>query len=159
MIIVIIIIITNKPSACPNSLMTAGTIEEKIYHRQIFKQFLTNRILNDPRQRRFFKSNELHELFTLGDDIGKKNRTETSDIFSGTGSEIRKKHLKTPEKKRKAEEENERLERMRSLGELFFLRSLLYIGDIFTAIVKWRGKSEHFHLCYSEKTQPENRRR
>lgn len=97
--------------------MTAGTIEEKIYHRQIFKQFLTNRILSDPRQRRFFKSNEMHELFTLGDDIGKKNRTETSDIFSGTGSEIRKKHLKSPEKKRKEQEEKARLDRMRMLGE------------------------------------------
>merc|ERR1712093_336923 len=32
-------------------LMTAGTIEEKIYHRQIFKQFLTNKILKDPTQR------------------------------------------------------------------------------------------------------------
>ncbi|OQR72026.1 DNA excision repair protein ERCC-6-like [Tropilaelaps mercedesae] len=97
-------------------LMTAGTIEEKIYHRQIFKQFLTNRILNDPRQRRFFKSNELHELFTLGDDIGRKNRTETSDIFSGTGSEIRKKHLKTPEKRRKEQEEKDRVERMRMIA-------------------------------------------
>src|SRR3569833_445261 len=29
-------------------LMTAGTIEEKIYHRQIFKQFLTNKVLLDP---------------------------------------------------------------------------------------------------------------
>ncbi|XP_022702786.1 DNA excision repair protein ERCC-6-like isoform X3 [Varroa jacobsoni] len=98
-------------------LMTAGTIEEKIYHRQIFKQFLTNRILNDPRQRRFFKSNELHELFTLGDDIGKRNRTETSDIFAGTGSEIRKKHLRTPEKKRKQQENKERLEKMRMLAK------------------------------------------
>lgn len=46
-------------------LMTSGTIEEKIYHRQIFKQFLTNKILKDPKQRRFFKSNDLHDLFSL----------------------------------------------------------------------------------------------
>jgi DNA excision repair protein ERCC-6 len=26
-------------------LLTSGTIEEKIYHRQIFKQFLSNKIL------------------------------------------------------------------------------------------------------------------
>lgn len=26
-------------------LITNGTIEEKIYHRQIYKQFLTNKIL------------------------------------------------------------------------------------------------------------------
>ncbi|XP_070379170.1 DNA excision repair protein ERCC-6-like isoform X3 [Dermacentor albipictus] len=74
-------------------LLTAGTIEEKIYHRQIFKQFLTNRVLKDPKQRRFFKTNDLHELFTLADD-GKKKRTETSAIFAGTGSDIRLKRKK-----------------------------------------------------------------
>ena len=73
-------------------LLTSGTIEEKIYHRQIFKQFLTNRVLKDPRQRRFFKSNNLHELFTLGaseEGGGGGGGTETSAIFAGTGSEVR----------------------------------------------------------------------
>ena len=45
----------------------AGTIEEKIYHRQIFKQALTNRVLTDARQRRLFSQSELSELFTLGE--------------------------------------------------------------------------------------------
>ena len=45
-------------------LLTSGTIEEKVYHRQIFKQFLTNRVLKDPKQRRFFKVNDIHELFS-----------------------------------------------------------------------------------------------
>ena len=36
-------------------------------HRQIFKQFLANRVLKDPKQRRFFKSNDLHDLFTLSE--------------------------------------------------------------------------------------------
>lgn len=62
-------------------LMTAGSIEEKIYHRQIFKQFLTNKILKDPKQRRFFKMSDLHDLFTLGDVDG---GTETGSMFSGT---------------------------------------------------------------------------
>ncbi len=55
--------------------------------RQIFKQFLTNRVLKDPKQRRFFKSNDLYELFTLGDDDTNKG-TETSAIFAGTNSDI-----------------------------------------------------------------------
>jgi len=55
--------------------------------RQIFKQFLTNRVLKDPKQRRFFKSNDLYELFTLGGDDTKQD-TETSAIFAGTGSTI-----------------------------------------------------------------------
>lgn len=62
-------------------LMTAGTIEEKIYHRQIFKQFLTNKILKDPKQRRFFKMNDLHDLFTLGSDS--TSGTETGNLFQG----------------------------------------------------------------------------
>ncbi|XP_076819187.1 DNA excision repair protein ERCC-6-like [Clavelina lepadiformis] len=71
-------------------LLTTGTIEEKIYHRQIFKHFMSNRILKDPKQRRFFKANSLHELFTLGDQTtdDKKSKTETAAIFAGTGSEI-----------------------------------------------------------------------
>ena len=67
-------------------LLTSGTIEEKIYHRQIFKQYLTNRVLKDPKQRRFFKSNDLYELFTLKDTDNQC--TETEAIFAGTGSEV-----------------------------------------------------------------------
>jgi len=68
-------------------LMTSGTIEEKIYHRQIYKQFLVNRVLKDPKQRRFFKSNDLYELFTLNETDNDK--TETSAIFAGTGSNVK----------------------------------------------------------------------
>jgi DNA excision repair protein ERCC-6 len=59
-------------------LMTAGTIEEKIYHRQIFKQFLTNKILKDPKQRQTFHLSDLHDLFTLGNDDAP---TKTSTLF------------------------------------------------------------------------------
>jgi DNA excision repair protein ERCC-6 len=63
-------------------LMTAGTIEEKIYHRQIFKQFLTNKILKDPKQRQTFQMKDLYDLFTLGNtDNGS---TETGEMFKGT---------------------------------------------------------------------------
>ena len=30
--------------------MTSGTIEEKIYYKQVYKQLLTHKILNDPKQ-------------------------------------------------------------------------------------------------------------
>ncbi|OLL21643.1 DNA repair protein rhp26 [Neolecta irregularis DAH-3] len=63
-------------------LLTVGTIEEKIYHRQIFKQFLTNKILKDPKQRRFFKTNDLHDLFSLTG--ANSNSTETGDLFHGS---------------------------------------------------------------------------
>ena len=63
-------------------LMTAGTIEEKIYHRQLFKTFLTNKILRDPKQRQTFQMKDLHDLFTLGgaDEL----TTETNGLFQGT---------------------------------------------------------------------------
>jgi DNA excision repair protein ERCC-6 len=66
-------------------LMVAGTIEEKIYHRQIFKEFLSKKILQDPRQRRFFKSNDLHDLFRLGNQ--NDDTTETADLF-GEGVQV-----------------------------------------------------------------------
>ncbi|VDP75075.1 unnamed protein product [Echinostoma caproni] len=60
-------------------LLTSGTIEEKIYHRQIFKQFLTNRILRNPRQQRFFKTNDLQELLTFDDpDSHTENKSRES---------------------------------------------------------------------------------
>ncbi|KAK9365350.1 SNF2 family N-terminal domain-containing protein [Lipomyces kononenkoae] len=84
-------------------LMTAGTIEEKIYHRQIFKQFLTNKILKDPKQRRFFKTNDLHDLFTLGDSdaIG----TETGTLFNGAEVQINRESGPSTKRKRKRETE------------------------------------------------------
>ncbi|KAH3666410.1 hypothetical protein WICMUC_005678 [Wickerhamomyces mucosus] len=76
-------------------LVIGGSIEEKIYHRQIFKQLLTDKILKDPNQKRFFKNSELHDLFTLSDyddsneedllfknNKGKKKQTDDLDTFS-----------------------------------------------------------------------------
>ncbi len=75
-------------------LMTAGTIEEKIYHRQLFKQFLINKILRDPKQRQAFQMKDLHDLFTLGG--AHEPATETSELFKGT--EVRfDNHGKPPE--------------------------------------------------------------
>ena len=62
-------------------LMTAGTIEEKIYHRQLFKQFLINKILRDPKQRQTFQLKDLHDLFSLGD--ADDASTETANLFKG----------------------------------------------------------------------------
>ena len=62
-------------------LMTAGTIEEKIYHRQLFKQFLINKILRDPKQRQTFQMKDLHDLFSLGG--ANESTTETGVLFKG----------------------------------------------------------------------------
>lgn len=74
-------------------LMTAGTIEEKIYHRQIFKQFLTNKVLKDPKQRQTFEMSSLHDLFSLGEE----DQAETSNLFNAevTYQENAKEKLKS----------------------------------------------------------------
>ena len=67
-------------------LITSGTIEEKVYHRQVYKHFLTDRVLQDPRQRRFFKARDLADLFTLGEEYAEG--TETGEIFATLGTEV-----------------------------------------------------------------------
>jgi len=103
-------------------LMTSGTIEEKMYHRQIFKQFLSNKVLKDPRQKRFFKSNDLHELFTLGKeydsvryrtkDPRQEENTETGNLFSE--SEILRHDMPNIKKINKEEPVSYRVERLKS---------------------------------------------
>lgn len=60
-------------------LMMKGTIEEKIYHRQIFKQFLTNKITRDPQQREGFQASDLYDLFSLTEENDKE--LETTKLF------------------------------------------------------------------------------
>jgi DNA excision repair protein ERCC-6 len=103
-------------------LMTSGTIEEKIYHRQIFKQFLTNKILKDPKQRRFFKMNDLHDLFSLaGSEI---EGTETGDMFAGTEMSFKSPAGNNGNKRRRGEDNPEELKKIKEVAgmeELYFL--------------------------------------
>ncbi|XP_043518155.1 DNA excision repair protein ERCC-6-like isoform X1 [Frieseomelitta varia] len=57
-------------------LITAGTIEEKMYHRQIFKILLANKVLEDPSQRRLFRTSDLVELFNFNESIDNSNETD-----------------------------------------------------------------------------------
>eukprot|EP00522_Entomoneis_paludosa_P018240 CAMPEP_0172448772 /NCGR_PEP_ID=MMETSP1065-20121228/7715_1 /TAXON_ID=265537 /ORGANISM="Amphiprora paludosa, Strain CCMP125" /LENGTH=1206 /DNA_ID=CAMNT_0013200357 /DNA_START=78 /DNA_END=3698 /DNA_ORIENTATION=+ len=71
-------------------LITAGTVEEKIYQRQIFKTALSNKVLQDPRQRRLFSQKDLRDLFTLKHDTGSIRNgadgvTETAEMTKGDG--------------------------------------------------------------------------
>ena len=50
-------------------LITVGTIEEKIYKKQIFKQFLSNRILQNPNQKRMFAPDSIKDLFRLDMEV------------------------------------------------------------------------------------------
>ncbi|KPM39662.1 DNA repair protein rhp26 [Neonectria ditissima] len=62
-------------------LMTEGTIEEKIYHRQIFKQFMTNKVLKDPKQRSSYDLSDLYDLFSFH-PTGEAG-AQRSEVFKG----------------------------------------------------------------------------
>lgn len=70
-------------------LVTAGTIEEKMYQRQVWKQLLSNKVLLDPRTHRFFRSSDLNELFSLQEPSDAN--PETANIFRNSKVEIDKK--------------------------------------------------------------------
>ncbi|KAK6520601.1 hypothetical protein TWF506_000853 [Arthrobotrys conoides] len=66
-------------------LLSRGTIEEKIYQRQLYKQFLTKKILEDPEQRRAFRMDDMKDLFTLG---SMEHGTETGSLFEGVEKKL-----------------------------------------------------------------------
>lgn len=60
-------------------LMAAGTIEEKIFHRQVFKTILSNKVLKDATLRSSFHLKDLHDLFAL--NLYEEGKTETGELF------------------------------------------------------------------------------
>ncbi|KKA27420.1 hypothetical protein TD95_002024 [Thielaviopsis punctulata] len=63
-------------------LLTPGTIEEKIYRKQLYKQFMTDKIMTDTQFHRSFDSNSLADMFSYVSD--KEDRD--LDMFDGTES-------------------------------------------------------------------------
>ncbi|KAF1741741.1 hypothetical protein MXB_3253, partial [Myxobolus squamalis] len=58
-------------------LLTSGTIEEKMYNRQVFKQFLANKILENPSHvRAKLNFGDVNELFTY-----REQNSKNSDII------------------------------------------------------------------------------
>lgn len=51
-----------------------------MYQRQVWKQLLSNKVLLDPKTRKFFKSSSLHDLFSLPETHQNSN-PETANIF------------------------------------------------------------------------------
>ena len=60
-------------------LITSGTIEEKVYQRQVFKMAMTQRVLSDPTFQRLFNQQDLRDLFTLSD--GHSGAIETQHLL------------------------------------------------------------------------------
>lgn len=71
-------------------------------------------MLKDPKQRRFFKSNDLYELFTL-DSCDKRYGTETSAIFAGSNCEVK---VPGSHKKKKKQTKGEEAENSKAVKRL-----------------------------------------
>jgi DNA excision repair protein ERCC-6 len=41
------------------------TIEERIYHRQIFKKYMADKVLADPSRKRLFEKDDIYSLLAL----------------------------------------------------------------------------------------------
>ncbi|CAH0551599.1 unnamed protein product [Brassicogethes aeneus] len=85
-------------------LVSAGTIEEKMYQRQVWKQLLSNKILIDPKTHRFFKSSDLYDLFSLQES---PENNETANIFHDSRVKIQERiqnETKTKRNKKKSME-------------------------------------------------------
>ncbi|KAJ8924018.1 hypothetical protein NQ315_006795 [Exocentrus adspersus] len=80
-------------------LLSAGTIEEKMYQRQIWKQLLSNKVLIDPRTNKFFKTSDLHDLFSLQESTD--TNPETANIFRNSRIRIEQK-IKRKKKDKKS---------------------------------------------------------
>lgn len=61
-------------------LVCEETVEEKIYHRQVFKKYMADRILSDPTRRRLFEKHNLYELFTVPERQKKPEPLEDGEI-------------------------------------------------------------------------------
>lgn len=74
-------------------LLSAGTIEEKIYQRQIFKHFLSNKILIDPHQKNVLTTSTLQSLFNF-EEPNHEGDTETATLFKHTKVNVEKNRKK-----------------------------------------------------------------
>lgn len=54
-----------------------------MYQRQVWKQLLSNKILLDPKAQKFFKTSDLHDLFSIQDRESTAN-PETANIFKNS---------------------------------------------------------------------------
>ncbi|KAJ3432432.1 snf2/rad54 family member [Anaeramoeba flamelloides] len=85
-------------------LITAGSIEEKIYQRGILKNQLSQKILNNPFKKNFFTRKKMRDLFTFKPSNTKT--TETELIFSEVNPT-----LKFKDQKRKLNNQKSNLEK------------------------------------------------
>lgn len=108
-------------------LMTEGTIEEKIYHRQIFKQFMTNKVLKDPKQRSSYDLSDLYDLFTYTPPGHKGN--QRSSIFKGAEVNISEDQKKGTATATDESEEGKELQKMDAVATVEEFKEEEHVRD------------------------------
>lgn len=99
-------------------LMTKGTIEEKIYQRQIYKQFLSNKVLRDPNQQRVFKMNQLNDLFTYGNDDDDDDYDDGNDSTYYRNPKFNRAIVQKPKKKKDSDDDFSKMAKISGVAKL-----------------------------------------
>ncbi|XP_074133782.1 DNA excision repair protein ERCC-6-like [Sminthopsis crassicaudata] len=76
--------IGQKENVVVYRLITCGTVEEKIYRRQVFKDSLIRQTTGDQKNPvRYFSKQELRELFTIGDFRSSPTQMQLHSLHAG----------------------------------------------------------------------------
>ena len=62
--------------------VTCGGIEEKMYARQVWKEWVNKMVMDNKRTAKHFNKSELHELFTLDDPRTSSMRRNIAVLLS-----------------------------------------------------------------------------
>lgn len=95
-------------------LLCAGTVEEKMYQRQVWKQLLSNKVLIDPTTNKFFKSSDLFDLFSLPESP--EAHPETANIFRESRVRMQEK-IKEKKSTNKVEFSKDKIKAMKDLAQ------------------------------------------
>ncbi|XP_066151496.1 DNA excision repair protein ERCC-6-like [Euwallacea fornicatus] len=106
--------IGQRKSVIVYRLLCAGTVEEKIYQRQVWKQLLSNKVLIDPATNKFFKSSDLFDLFSLPDSP--EAHPETTNIFRDSRVKLQEK-IKEKSKSSEVEFSEDKIKAMKELAQ------------------------------------------
>ncbi|KAI9912434.1 hypothetical protein PsorP6_006741 [Peronosclerospora sorghi] len=104
-------------------IVTAGTIEEKIYHRQFFKQYLTSKVLHDAKRKRCFNKHSPRDLFILDESDDDEGVAETNALFLAG-------NVTRPTKVDGKEQEHERVDPVVPGDNDVVLQRLFDAGDV-----------------------------
>jgi DNA excision repair protein ERCC-6 len=80
--------IGQKREVCGYRMITGGTVEEHILHRQLAKNYVTEKVLKDPTLQRFFSISSFTEAFQLGSEYGPRLSENVKHLICGSGPSL-----------------------------------------------------------------------